>query len=391
MLNKFLNLNTYNKSHLFEPLQQKEINQDKLSRVLPPSLAKLELSSEKFIDIPRDVFDIYSTYRPTPLYRARELEKAIGTTCEVYIKDEGATPTGNHKINSAYLIAYLCRKDGIKTVATETTGNWGIALAMAAKRFGIKTVCFLDYESHLERPNRKALMEGFGADVVIVEPPANQEVKDLLTLSANAAIEFTKRSKGAYYIFGSVYSYFIIPQSVIGLEIKSQLVELDRYPDIVIGTCGGGANLLGTSGVFLADTIDEKRKARIVSAEAESCPILSEGKMGLYSIDTLKYYPLIRTYGLEGLRDGDYVGGLGSTVVASSVAYFHSRGLIDVNRFNSEEAMKAAEIFHKSEGKLIALETGFTMAAVIKQARENHNKVIVANISSGETDKKFYN
>jgi predicted alternative tryptophan synthase beta-subunit len=112
--------------------------------------------------------------------------------------------------------------------------------------------------------------------------------------------------------------------------------------------------------------------------------------MGLYSIDTLKYYPLIHTYGLDGLRDGDYVGGLGSTVVASSVAYFHSRGLIDVNRFSSEEAKKAAEIFHKSEWKLIALETGFTMAAVIKQSQENHNKVIVANISSGETDKKFY-
>lgn len=390
MLNKFLNLNAYHKAHLFEPRYQKEINQRELAKVLPPSLAKLELFSEKYVEIPGEVFDIYSTYRPTPLFRVRQFEKNIGTNCEIYIKDEGATPTGNHKINSAYLIAYSCKKDNIKTIATETTGNWGIALAMAAKRFGIKTVCFLDYESHLERPNRKALMEGFGADVVIVEPPPQQEVKDLLTLSANAAIEFIKLSKGAYYIFGSVYSYFIIPQSVIGLEIKSQLAELSRYPDIVVGTCGGGANLLGTAGVFLADIIDEKRKTKIVSAEAQSCPILSEGKMGLYSIDTVKYYPLIHTYGLDGLRDGDYVGGLGSTVVASSVAYFHSTGLIHVNRFSSEEAMKAAESFHRSEGKLIALETGFTMAAVIKQARENNNKIIVANISSGETDKKFY-
>ena len=390
MLNKFLNLNAYHKAHLFDPLHEKEINQDKLAGVLPPSLARLELSSEKYIDIPGEVFDIYSKYRPTPLYRARQFEKNVGTNCEIYIKDEGATPTGNHKINSAYLIAYSCKKDNIKTIATETTGNWRIALAMAAKKFGIKTVCFLDYESHLERPNRKALMEGFGADVVIVEPPPQQEVKDLLTLSANAAIEFTKRTRGAYYIFGSVYSYFIIPQSVIGLEIKSQLAELERYPDIVVGTCGGGANLLGTAGVFLADIIDEKRKVKIVSAEANSCPILSEGKMGLYSIDTVKYYPLIHTYGLDGLRDGDYVGGLGSTVVASSVAYFHATGLIHVKGFSSEEAIKSAEIFHKSEGKLIALETGFTMAAVIKQARENNNKIIVANISSGETDKKFY-
>jgi tryptophan synthase beta chain len=390
MLNEFLNLNAYHRSRLFEPVHRNEISLDRLSEVLPPSLARLELSSEKLIHIPEELLDIYASYRPTPLFRAKKFEESLGTTCEIYIKDEGATPTGNHKINSAYLIAYLCKKDGIKAVATETTGNWGIALSMAARQFGIKTVCFMDYESHTERPNRKALMEALGADVVIVEPPPNQEVKDLLTLSANAAIEFTRRSRGTYYIFGSVYNYFIIPQSVIGAEIKSQMADINRYPDIVVGTCGGGANLLGTAGVFLADIIDEGKGTRIVSAESESCPILSEGKMGLYSIDTLNYYPLVQTYGLEALKDGDYVGGLGSTVVASPVAYFHSRGMIEVNKFNSEEAMKAADLFYKSEGKLIALETGFTMAAVVKQARENRNKVIVANISSGETDKRFY-
>ena len=390
MLDKFLNLNAYHRSRVCDPFQKNEIGLDRLSTVLPPSLARLELSGEKFIDIPGELVDIYASYRPTPLLRAKEFEKSIGTSCEIYIKDEGATPTGNHKINSAYLIAYLCKKDSIKAVATETTGNWGIALSMAARKFGIKPVCFMDYESHAERPNRKALMEAFGADVIIVEPPQGQEVKDLLTLSANAAIEFTKRSKGTYYIFGSVYNYFIIPQSVIGVEIKSQMAETSKYPDIVVGTCGGGANLLGTAGVFLADIIDKGKRTLIVSAESESCPILSEGKMGLYSIDTLNYYPLVQTYGLEALKDGDYVGGLGSTVVASPVAHFHSRGMIEVNKFSSEEAMKAAELFYRSEGKLIALETGFTMAAVIKQALENHDKVIVANISSGETDKRFY-
>jgi tryptophan synthase beta chain len=390
MLNKFLNLKAYHQSDLFDPLKEREIGLDDLSRVFPPSLAELELSKEKYIDIPKEISDIYSTYRPTPLFRAKEFEKTINTNCEIYIKNEGVAPTGNHKANSAYLIAYLCRKDGVKTIATETTGNWGLALAMAGKEFGVKVACFLDYESHIERPNRKSLIERLGAHVIIVEPHDNQKVKDLLTLSADAAIKFTKESQGVYYIFGSVYSYFIIPQSIIGLEIKSQLKGLNKYPDIVIGACGGGANLLGTAATFLADIVDEKRSTRIVSAEAESCPILSEGKMGLYSIDSLKYFPLLRTYGIDELKEDKYIGGLGATIVASSVAFFHSKGIIEANRFTPEEAKNAARLFYKSEGILIALETGYTMAAIIKQAQENDHKVIVANISSGDTDKRFY-
>jgi len=390
MLNKFLNLKAYHQSDLFDPSSEKGMNLDDLSRVLPHSLAELELSTKKYIDIPKEVSDIYSTYRPTPLFRARKLEKTIDTNCEIYIKNEGAAPTGNHKANSAYLIAYLCKKDGIKTIATETTGNWGLALAMAGRQFGVEVVCFLDYESHIERPNRKSLMEQLGAQVIKVEPQDNEKVKDLLTLSANAAIEFTKQTPGVYYIFGSVYGYFIIPQSVIGLEIKTQLRRLNKYPDIVIGACGGGANLLGTAAPFLADIIDEKRNIRIVSAEAEGCPILSEGKIGLHSIDSLRYYPLLKTYGIDQLKPDGYVGGLGSTVVASSVSFFHSIGMIVVNKFNSEEAKNAAEMLYRSEGILVALETSYTMAAIIKQARQNDNKVIVANISSGDTDKQFY-
>ena len=390
MLNKFLNLNAYHQSDLFDPLKGRKLSLDDLSRVLPPSLAELEFSREKFIDIPREIAEIYATYRPTPLFRAKRFEKAIGTNCEIYIKNEGAAPTGNHKANSAYLIAYLCQRDGVKTIATETTGNWGLALAVAGKQFGVKVICFLDYESHIERPNRKSLMEHLGAQVVVVEPRDNQRVKDLLTLSADAAIRFTKQSRGVFYIFGSVYGYFIIPQSVIGLEIKDQLMRLKKYPDIVIGACGGGANLLGTAAAFIADIIDMKKNTRIVSAEAECCPILSQGRMGLYSIDSLKYYPLLKTYGIDELKSDGYVGGLGSTIVASSVAFFHSQGIIEVNKFSSPEAKSAAEMFYKSEGVLVALETGYTIAAIIKQARGNDKKVIVANISSGDTDKQFY-
>ncbi len=390
MSQRYLNLKAYHQSDLFHPVTKDEIGFDRLSNVLPPSLASLELSKDKQVDIPETVRSIYAKYRPTPLVRAKGFEKAIGTTCEVYLKNEGAAPTGNHKANSAYLIAYLCRSDGAKYIATETTGNWGIALAMAGRELGIKVVCFLDEESHLERPDRKPLMEGLGAEVVVVSPPDDDKLRDPLTISANAAIDFVRSSKDAYYIFGSVYNYFILPQSVVGLEIKSQLAESGRYPDIVVGTCGGGASLLGTAAVFIADILDEGRPTRIVSAEAETCPILSEGKVGLYSVDDRQHFPLLRTYGIEGLKDGDYIGGLGSTVLASSVSFFHSEGMIEVNRFNAQEAMRAAKLLHESEGMLVALETGYTVAAIMKQAQENDNKVIVANVSSGETDKHFY-
>jgi len=390
MLDKFLNLKAYHQSDLFDPRSRAELGKEGLVTVLPPSLADLELSRDKYVAVPNEVRQIYSTYRPTPLLRATQFEKAIGTTCEIYFKDEGGTPTGNHKINSAYLIAYLCKQDGVRAIATETTGNWGIAMAMAGREFGIKVICFIDKESDSKRPDRKPAMEAIDAEVVVVEPSDGQAPKDLLTLSANAAIEFTRQSKGTCYVFGSVYGYFILPQSLIGLEIKDQLAMQDRYPDIVVGTCGGGANLLGTAGVFLADIVDEHRNTRVVSAEAANCPILSEGKMGLYSIDTVGYFPLLKTYGIDGLRDGEYVGGLGSTTVASSVAFFHDMGLIQSDQVTAEEAHRASETLYRSEHKLVALETGYTVAAVIRQALKNERKVIVANISSGETDRQFY-
>jgi tryptophan synthase beta chain len=390
MIGKYLNIKAYHQSDIFNPAKKTEMGFDDLSEVLPPSLAKLELSKSKFIEVPEEVSHKYSLYRPTPLFRAREFERAIGSDCEIYIKDEGISPIGNHKTNSAYLIACLCKKDGIKTIATETTGNWGIALAMAGKEMGVHVICFFDYESHAQRPDRKPRMEEFGAEVVVVQPDGDQKFKDLLTLTADAAIDYTRQSNGMYYVFGSVYGYFVVPQSIVGLEIKEQLEELNRYPDIVVGTCGGGASLLGTSAVFLTDAIDERRNVRIVSAESTSCPVLSEGKMGLYSIDTKEYYPLIKTYGIDELKNGCYIGGLGSTIVSSSVAYFHSRGMIEVNQVTADEARQAAETFYKTEGRLVALESGYTMASVIKQAQENRGQVIVGNVSSGETDKQFY-
>lgn len=348
---------------------------------LPPSLLKTELSHEKYICIPISLVEAYSEFRPTPMFRATSFEKAIGTNCPILIKDEGATPSGNHKINSALYIAHMCAEDGIRTVTTETTGNWGVALAKAAGSLGISIICFIDYASYRERPDRKAMMERAGASVVVV---ANDHLHgDLLSLSADAAIAHTKTIPDSAYVFGSVYGYFLVPQSLVGLEAKRQLQEMSLYPDIVVGSCGGGANLMGIASPFIVDQLETNAGVEIFSAESTSCPIITRGKPGLYGIDTNGYYPLLRTYGIEGIAmDGSYIGGLGSTIVASAVAHFHSLGLIQAHAFTAEEAKRAGDLFCASEGRRVAIETSYILAGVAYKARLHSAKTILASISS---------
>ena len=377
----YRNINSYFNYSLFHPVTSTECDLDALSEILPKSLIEFETSRESIIEIPTAVMKKLANYRETPLFRARNFEKAIGTTCEIYIKDEGKTPSGNHKMNSAYLIAYLCAKDGIRTIVTETTGNWGIALALAANDFGLTVICVIDEESNQARPNRKSIMEGFGAIVKVVK--LDEYHKDLLTLSTDKAIEHTKTLKNAVYIYGSVYGYFVIPQSIIGVEAKQQLLNLDKYPDIVVGSCGGGANLLGTASEFMADNIEGTSTCEIYAAESASCPILSKGKMGYSSIDNLNYYPLIHTYSISGLEESDYyIGGLGSTIVAPAVSHFHENGLIRSGTYTNVAAKDAAEMFNKEEGIMVALETAYQLAGVVDKAITNHNKAILVNISS---------
>lgn len=388
MISNYLNLNSYFEYELFDQQTKGPASVDELKKVLPPSIVELELLKDKDVPIPQEVLAQYSTFRHTPLYRVENFEKKIGTDCRIFIKNEGASPSGNHKMNSAYLIAHMCRKDGIKTMTTETTGNWGIALAIAAQRTGLELLCFMDGESHKKRPDRKAVMEGFGAKVIVVE--YKDYCNDLLALSANAAIDYTLQMDNTAYIFGSIYGYFTIPQTIIGLEAKVQLAELGVYPDLVVGSCGGGANLIGTAGAFLADKIEGKQNPHIISAESEHCPILTKGQWGLYSIDDRQYYPLIKTYGLKGLSDSEYIGGLGSTIVSSAVANFHDRGLIEARVYNSSQAYESARTFHEAENKWVALETGYQLAAVIDYARNNSGKDILVNISAGEKDNHLF-
>lgn len=379
MVSNYLNLNAYFDYRIFPSHSEGG---------MPGALMSLETERNAVIPIPAEVLRVYSRFRPTPLFRASRFEDALGTTCQIFIKDESATPTGNHKANSSYPIAYLCASNGIRQLTTETTGNWGVALSMAATEFGLESLCFLDETSDTQRPRAKTFIEEQGGKVVIVK--GDNHHRDLLQLSADAAIEATRQLTDAAYIFGSVYGYFVVPQSIMGLEARQQLASLGKYPDVVVGSCGGGANLLGIAAPFLVDRLTNASEVRVVSAESEKCPILSRGRFGVYSVDSGGYYPSIATYGLDGLIDDEYIGGLGSTIVASAAAYFHRENLIQAYALRSTEALQAAHLFWQTEGVRVALESAYQLAAVVRESKLMDHGVILANISSGLNDSLFY-
>lgn len=373
-----------------------------IARVFGESIGGMESSREQYVPIPEEVLSVYRTYRPTPLVRACDLEKALGVSGRIYYKNEGLNPTGTHKPNSALLLAYACKKDGFSTITTETSGNWGIALGYAVMAFGIEGICFLDRESHEHRPDRKGLMEEAGCKVVITpsrETAAGRAIlekdpgsKGSLVLSADEAIEYAAENPGAIYLFGSVFNYFTLPQSVMGLEAKAQLAELGEKVDYVVGSCGGGANLLGLSGVFLSDVLRGDDEVKVVSAESTVCPILSKGELGYFGIDAGGRLPQIYTYGFghECIMDGEYVGGLNSNIVSPVVSRLHRDGLIEARTYSRQQALEAGKLFYEAEGFPPALESCFQIAAVCDIARETGEVVILCNVSSGERDKHIY-
>lgn len=370
---------------VLDPVTRQPISAERLCAVLPESLAEMELSDELTVAVPEPLRELFATYRPTPLLAADRFAEAIGGDCTVLVKDEGRTPSGNHKMNSAYWIAYHCARDGVSTLTTETTGNWGTALALAGARFGLRVVCFLDHLSAQARPDREEQMRAAGAEVIVVGADEAEQY-DPLVLSASRAVRYTREQPGARYIFGSVYNYFILPQTMTGAEVRQELGDV--RPDVVVGSCGGGANLLGIAGAFLADAVHGGRSPEVLCAESDQCPIVSKGVPGEYSIDDQDFYPRLRTYGLDRLLGTGYIGGLGSTIVAAPVAYFHEQGLIRTETFTAEEARAAAELYRRTEGRRVALETGYQLAAVAAEARRGPGRRLLVNISS--VDERSY-
>jgi tryptophan synthase beta chain len=380
------------------PITRQPIGPDALAAGFPMELIKQEVSAERYIDIPDEVLDLYKTFRPSPLYRAYNLEKAIGTKSKIYYKYEGGNYSGSHKANTAIPQAYYNKKEGIKRITTETgAGQWGSAMSFAAHHFGIELLVFMVKVSYNQKPGRKLLMNTYNAKVV--PSPSNmtaagRKVLELnpdspgsLGIAISEAMEIAAQDPYTKYSLGSVLNHVILHQTIIGQEAKLQIEKAGDYPDVVIGCFGGGSNFCGISLPFLRENLVNKKKTRLVAVEPASCPKLTKGKFMYDFGDSAGMTPLLPmfTLGHDFIPEKIHAGGLryhGAGVIVSQLL---KDNLIEAKSKMQRECFEGAVLFARSEGILPAPESSYAIAGALDEARkadiEGVSKTILFNLS----------
>ncbi len=379
------------------PATGQPITPDMLAPVFPMNLIEQEVSTERWIDIPDEVIERLLIWRPTPLHRARSLEKALGTPARIYFKNEGVSPAGSHKPNTALAQAYYNKAFGIKRIATETgAGQWGSALAFACNQFGLECKVYMVRISYNQKPYRRMLMETWGAKCVpspstdtnagrkfLAESP---EHPGSLGIAISEAIEDAVTSKDTRYSLGSVLNHVLLHQTIIGLETQKQLAMINEYPDIIIGCAGGGSNFAGLSLPFVRDKINGK-EVKIIAAEPASCPTLTKGPYAYDFGDTAETTPLLPMHSLgHGFVPAPiHAGGLRYHGMAPIVSRLLVDRLIEARAYSQLETFAAGVTFARTEGTVPAPETNHAIACTIEEAKkakdEGKEKVILFNWS----------
>ncbi|HLA00523.1 MAG TPA: TrpB-like pyridoxal phosphate-dependent enzyme [Thermodesulfovibrionales bacterium] len=373
------------------------ITPDMLAPVFPMNLIEQEVSSERWINIPDEVLEKYLIWRPTPLHRAYSLEKFLGTPARIYFKNEGVSPPGSHKPNTAIAQAYYNKVFGIKRLATETgAGQWGCALAFACNQFGLECKVYMVRVSYNQKPYRKILMETWGAKCV--PSPSqdtnagrkflaqNPEHPGSLGISISEAIEDAVTSKDSRYSLGSVLNHVLLHQTIIGLESHKQLEMIGEYPDIVIGCAGGGSNFSGLALPFVRDKIHGK-DIKIIASEPTSCPTMTKGPYIYDFGDTAETTPLMAMHSLgHGFVPAPiHAGGLRYHGMAPIVSRLVVDGLVEARAYPQLETFAAGVTFARTEGFIPAPETDHAISTVIEEAKkakeEGKEKVILFNWS----------
>ncbi len=379
------------------PATGQPITPDMLAPVFPMNLIEQEVSTERWIDIPDEVLEKYLIWRPTPLYRALSLEKFLETPARIYFKNEGVSPPGSHKPNTAIAQAYYNKAFGIKRLATETgAGQWGSALAFACSQFGLECKVYMVRISYNQKPYRRILMETWGAKCVPSPSPdtnagrkfleQNPEHPGSLGISISEAIEDAVTSKDSRYSLGSVLNHVILHQTIIGLEAHKQLAMIGDYPDIVIGCAGGGSNFSGLALAFVRDKIHGKN-IKIIAAEPTSCPSITKGAYGYDFGDTAETTPLLAMHSLghNFIPAPIHAGGLRYHGMAPILSRLVMDKLIEARAYNQLETFAAGLTFARTEGFIPAPETNHAIACVIEEAKkakeEGKEKVILMNWS----------
>jgi len=368
-----------------------------LAPLFPTEIILQEVSTERYVDIPREVRDIYRLWRPTPLHRARRLELALGTPAHIYYKYEGVSPAGSHKPNTAIAQAFYNKQAGVRRLTTETgAGQWGSALALACRFFDLQCTVYMVRVSYEQKPYRRVMMETWGAEVLPSPSPRTAAGRAVLErdphslgslgIAISEAAEDAATHDDTKYSLGSVLNHVLMHQTVIGLEAKTQMEMFGEYPDVVVGCCGGGSNLAGLSFPFLADRFKGKR-LRVVAVEPTACPSLTRGKY-LYDFgDEAETSPLLKmhTLGHRFIPAGIHAGGLRYHGDAPLVCLLHAHGYIEAAAYPQVPVFAAAVEFARAEGILPAPESAHAIKKVLDEALEAKEagdaRVILFNLS----------
>ena len=393
---------------VLHPGTKQPVGPDDLSPLFPMALIGQEVSTEREIDIPEPVREIYKQWRPTPLYRARRLEKALQTPAKIYYKYEGVSPAGSHKPNTAVAQAFYNREAGVKKIVTETgAGQWGSSLAFAGALFGIEIKVFMVRISYDQKPYRRAMMETYGAKCIPSPSPETNSGRAILEksrdhpgslgIAISEAVEVAATHDDTKYALGSVLNHVLLHQTVVGQEAMAQMEMAGDYPEVLIACTGGGSNFAGLMFPFLGAQLRGSRKVRVIAVEPSACPSLTRGKYAYDFGDTGHLTPLVKmhTLGSTFTPPPFHAGGLRYHGMSPLVSHCQELGLLESRAYAQIEVFAAGVQFARAEGIIPAPEANHAVKAAIDEAlrcrTEGKSRVILFNLCGhGHFDMQAY-
>jgi tryptophan synthase beta chain len=393
---------------VLHPGTHRPVGPDDLAPLFPMALIQQEVSTEREIAIPEPVREIYRQWRPSPLFRARRLEKILGTPARIYYKYEGVSPAGSHKPNTAVAQAFYNKEAGIKRITTETgAGQWGSSMSFAGALFGLDVQVFMVRVSYNQKPYRRALMETYGARCVA--SPSNETAAGRAILAQNPnhpgslgiaiseAVELAAQRDDTHYALGSVLNHVLLHQTVVGLEAIAQMEMANDYPDVVVGCTGGGSNFGGIAFPFIGAQLRGGKKVRVVAVEPAACPSLTRGPYAYDYGDTARLTPLTKmhTLGASFTPPGFHAGGLRYHGMAPLVSHCKELGLIEAVAYHQTTCFAAGVQFARAEGILPAPEANHAVKGAIEEAlkckAEGKSRAILFNLCGhGHFDMQAY-
>ena len=390
------------------PGTKQPIGPDDLAPLFPQSLIMQEVATEREIEIPEPVREIYRQWRPAPLYRARNLEKVLDTPARIYYKYEGVSPAGSHKPNTAVAQAFFNHDAGIRKIATETgAGQWGSSLAFAGALFGMEIQVFMVKVSYQQKPYRRALMETYGASCIASPSDQTNVGREILSrtpdnsgslgIAISEAVEIAATNDDTKYALGSVRNHVLLHQTIVGKEAMKQMEMADDYPDVIVGCTGGGSNFAGIVFPFLGEQLRGGTKVDILAIEPSACPSLTRGKYAYDFGDTGHLTPLVKmhTLGSTFIPPSVHAGGLRYHGMAPMVSHIKDLGLIDARAYQQVEVFEAGVQFARAEGIVPAPEANHAVKGAIDEAlkckQEGRSRAILFNLCGhGHFDMQAY-